>query len=282
MSVSKDVAIVKWLRAAIMNVNVQNWQRHMFVGRPGGRPYGNTSAPEQTTVGAALVAAHAHPIPTHQVPAHAHPIPTHQVPAPALAARLLYRFRQAFQPRHHNDDPSWSAGARLLYRFWQAFQHLGVVAPLTEAEYAEVARRLPAGAFQLFQTMSPADQRHSLRVCQGLLARGYTEADLLAAALLHDVGKAGGRVPFWTRPAIVLGKLCLPRLLAHLALPPVLLGERIAPRWQRALSYAWWHAEIGAELAGAAGLSTRAVLYIRTHHQPHGPAAALHAVDEVS
>jgi hypothetical protein len=24
------------------------------------------------------------------------------------------------------------------------------------------------------------------------------------------------------------------------------------------------------------------VLYIRTHHQPHGPAAALHAVDEVS
>jgi hypothetical protein len=145
-----------------------------------------------------------------------------------------------------------------------------------------VARRLPAGAFQLFQTMSPADQRHSLRVCQGLLARGYTEADLLAAALLHDVGKAGGRVPFWTRPAIVLGKLCLPRLLAHLALPPVLLGERIAPRWQRALSYAWWHAEIGAELAGAAGLSTRAVLYIRTHHQPHGPAAALHAVDEVS
>jgi|GEM_PF-191276 len=171
---------------------------------------------------------------------------------------------------------------KLLYRCWQAFQHLGVVAPLTEAEYAEVARRLPAGAFQLFQTMSPADQRHSLRVCQGLLARGYTEADLLAAALLHDVGKAGGRVPFWTRPAIVLGKLCLPRLLAHLALPPVLLGERIAPRWQRALSYAWWHAEIGAELAGAAGLSTRAVLYIRTHHQPHGPAAALHAVDEVS
>jgi hypothetical protein len=38
---------------------------------------------------------------------------------------------------------------------------------------------------------------------------------------------------------------------------------------------------VGADLAAAAGLSERAVLYIRTHHQPHGPAAALHAVDEV-
>jgi hypothetical protein len=52
--------------------------------------------------------------------------------------------------------------------------------------------------------------------------------------------------------------------------------------WRRALSYAWWHAEIGADLAADAGLSERAVLYIRTHHEPHGPAAALHRVDEVS
>ena len=26
-------------------------------------------------------------------------------------------------------------------------------------------------------------------------------------------------------------------------------------RWRRNLSYAWWHAEVGAELAAAAGLS---------------------------
>jgi hypothetical protein len=195
------------------------------------------------------------------------PTPSHHpFPLPILIGKV------------HNRAPTH----KLLYRFWQGLQHLGAVAPLTEAEYAEVARRLPAGAFQLFQTMSPADQRHSLRVYQGLLACGHTEADLLAAALLHDVGKAGGRVPFWTRSAIVLGKLCLPRLLAWLALPPALLGERITPHWQRALSCAWWHAEIGAELAGATGLSTRAVLYIRTHHQPNGPAAALHTVDEVS
>ena len=52
--------------------------------------------------------------------------------------------------------------------------------------------------------------------------------------------------------------------------------------WRRSLGYAWWHADIGAELAAAAGLSERAVLYIRTHHQPDGPAAALHNVDKAS
>jgi hypothetical protein len=196
-----------------------------------------------------------------------------------VAARLIAPGRARHAQRSAINR---AATHKLLYRLWQGFQQLGAVRPLSKEEYAEVATRLPTGALQLFQTMSPADQRHSLRVYQGLLARGCTEADMLAAALLHDVGKAGARVPFWTRPAIVIGKLCLPRLLAWLALPPALLGERIVPRWQRALSFAWWHAEIGAELAAAAGLSARSVLYIRTHHQPHGPAAALHAADEVS
>src|SRR5260370_31892078 len=34
--------------------------------------------------------------------------------------------------------------------------------------------------------MSAADQRHSLRVCQVLLARGCTDSDLLAAALRNS------------------------------------------------------------------------------------------------
>ena len=59
-------------------------------------------------------------------------------------------------------------------------------------------------------------------------------------------------------------------------------GYDYVSTWRRALSYAWWHAEIGADLAADAGLSERAVLYIRTHHAAHGPAAALHRVDEVS
>jgi len=166
----------------------------------------------------------------------------------------------------------------LVYRLWQVRQQLGFVAPLTSEEQEEVARWLPLSALPLFQSMSRADQRHALRVCQGLQARGCADEEMLAAALLHDVGKAGGRVPFWTRPVIVLGKRCAPRLLSRLAAYP--RPERAG--WRRALGYAWWHAEIGADMAEAAGLSKLAVLYIRTHHQASGPAAELHFVDEAS
>jgi len=215
------------------------------------------------------------------------------------------------------------------YRLGQVCQQLGFVAPLAAREYGEVSQWLPAAALALFKTMSPADQRHSLRVCRGLQAHGCRDRDMLAAALLHDVGKAGGRVPFWTRPVIVLGKKLAPGLLKRLVVypgvqrtkslpgwpfkyrflgtpPSVANGERksggtpetppgaapldlafkkpmlVSPGWRRALSYAWYHAEVGAELAAAAGLSQRAVLYIRTHHQADGPAAELHKIDEVS
>lgn len=166
----------------------------------------------------------------------------------------------------------------LLYRLWQVRQQLGFVPPLTSQERLEVANQLPASALPLFQSMSDADQQHALRVCRGLQTRGCSDEDMLAAALLHDVGKASGRVPFWTRPAIVLGKRLAPRLLARLAAYP----QAGQSRWRRSLGYAWWHADIGADLAAEAGLSQRAVLYIRTHHQPRGPAAELHLVDEAS
>ncbi|GCE18434.1 hypothetical protein KDK_22340 [Dictyobacter kobayashii] len=154
--------------------------------------------------------------------------------------------------------------------------------PLSTADYNEVKSWLPAQAYALFRTMTVADQQHSLRVCRGLQERGCREPDMLAAALLHDVGKAEGRVPFWTRPTIVLGKRLTPALLQSSVLPPEQIEGSQCARWRRSLSYAWYHAEVGALLAAAAGLSERSVLYIRTHHQPHGPAAELHQVDEVS
>src|SRR6266480_2955566 len=166
-----------------------------------------------------------------------------------------------------------------VYRLSQVREQLGFVAPLTAQDYKEVAALLPtAAALSLFRTMSPADQQHSLRVCRKLRARGCKDKDMLAAALLHDVGKAQGRVPFWTRPAIVLGKKFAPQLLTRLVFYPY-EGKSI-PTWQCSLSNAWWHAEIGADLAASAGLSEKAVLYIRTHHQPEGPAAELHMIDE--
>jgi hypothetical protein len=168
----------------------------------------------------------------------------------------------------------------IVYRLRQVRQQLGYAAPLSADDHAEVARWLPTSAVALFQEMSAADQQHSLRVCRGLLARGCEERDLLAAALLHDVGKGRGRVPFWTRPVVVIGKLCAPRLLSRLAVYP--RKGMTGPAWRCSLGYAWYHADVGAELATAAGLPEQAVLYIRTHHQPNGPAAELYLVDEDS
>jgi hypothetical protein len=188
--------------------------------------------------------------------------------------KLASAVRQERATRH------WMVAA--LYRLGQGFQHLGLVPPLKPEDHTEVERWLPPSALPLFYTMSTADQQHSLRVCRGLRAQGYDEQDLLAAALLHDVGKAQGRVPFWTRPAIVLGKRLTPGWLKRSIVHPRDFATYRPPYWQRALSYAWWHADIGAELAQQGGLPARTVLYIRTHHQPDGPAAALHRVDEVS
>src|SRR6266699_1063904 len=107
------------------------------------------------------------------------------------------------------------------YRLRQVRQQLGFVAPLSEEDYQQVARILPStAALALFRSMAAADQQHALRVCRGLQARGCTDTDMLAAALLHDIGKAQGRVPFWTRPAIVLGKKLAPQLLTRLVIYP--------------------------------------------------------------
>ena len=158
------------------------------------------------------------------------------------------------------------------YRVYQLWRSLAV-RRLDDAERAAVSVTLPERALPIFYAMSRNDQRHSVTVYQALLARGCADADLLAASLLHDSGKGGGRVRLWVRPVFVLLRAFAPGLLRWLAREP-------ETRWRRPFYCAWRHAEIGADLAARAGLSERAVLLIRTHHQPGGPAAELHAVDE--
>lgn len=158
------------------------------------------------------------------------------------------------------------------YRVYQFFRSV-LPRPLDAGERAVLEAALPPGGRALFATMSRNDQRHSLTVYNRLRERGCTDADLLAAALLHDSGKGGGRVRLWVRPPFVLLRAFAPAALRWLA-----RDDRAW--WRRPFFYAWRHADVGADLAAAAGLSERAVLLIRTHHQPHGPAAELHAVDE--
>lgn len=160
------------------------------------------------------------------------------------------------------------------YRVWQVWRSI-TARPLDEADRAILRELLPPGGRELFATMSINDQRHSLSVYRKLLARGCADRDMLAAALLHDCGKGSGRVRLWVRPPFVLLRAFAPGALRWLAREP-------RPFWRQPFYNSWHHAAIGADLAARAGLPERVVLLIRTHHQPHGPAAALHAVDDAS
>ncbi|HEX8035592.1 MAG TPA: hypothetical protein VF510_17165 [Ktedonobacterales bacterium] len=158
------------------------------------------------------------------------------------------------------------------YRVWQFWRSI-TARRLDAADHAILEEMLPPRGRDLFATMTINDQRHSLTVYRSLLARGCTDHELLAAALLHDSGKGGGRVPLWVRPPMVLLRAFAPGVLRWLARDNV-------SWWRRPFYASWRHAAVGADLAAAAGLSERTILLIRTHHQPDGPAAELHAVDD--
>lgn len=162
--------------------------------------------------------------------------------------------------------------AAARYRVYQVWRSLAA-RPLDADDLAIVDTTLPPRGRALFATMTTNDQRHSLTVYRALRERGCEDAEMLAAALLHDSGKGAGRVPFMVRPVVVLLRAFAPGLLRWLARSP-------GPWFRRPFYHAWRHAEIGGDLAAQAGLSPRVVTLIRTHHQPRGPAADLHAVDD--
>lgn len=162
-----------------------------------------------------------------------------------------------------------------LYRIKQVA--LRFTARVTEADLVPVRALLPPGGQTLFLTMARGDQRHSLNVYRALLSTGCTDGDLLQAALLHDSGKGSHRIRFWVRPAVVILHRIAPCLLNALAGPS---ARAPVASWRRPFRDAWFHAELGARLAEEAGMSPRVVTMIREHHDPYGPAAALHAVDE--
>jgi hypothetical protein len=161
-----------------------------------------------------------------------------------------------------------------LYR---ARQFLGSVRPRVDAGLqAEAFRLLSEPERLLFERMTPRDRQHSLDVYRRLRQRGHEDTDLLAAALLHDIGK--GRIALWHRVAFVLLGAWAPGLLRRLAVP----GQ--GPGWRQTLYRCHHHQELGAALAREAGSSEGVVALIGSdsHVVPGERLAALQAADDAA
>jgi hypothetical protein len=110
----------------------------------------------------------------------------------------------------------------------------------------------------LFRDIPAIGQRHTMDVCAALQRQGCTDHDVLAAALLHDVGK--GRIHVGHRVAFVLLNCLAPRLLAFWA------ADKPGP-WRRPLCRIAHHEALGADLAAEAGASPTVVTLIRNQEK---------------
>ncbi|MGD8997039.1 MAG: hypothetical protein PVH80_02940 [Anaerolineae bacterium] len=146
------------------------------------------------------------------------------------------------------------------YRVKQFLRAVTARHTIPEQRIEQTARSLTPEAQELFARQALQDQRHALAVYETLRQGGHTHQDLLAAALLHDVGKAATRLPAWWRGLFVVAEHFLPGALDH-----AIRGQ--SGSWQRPLADYAQHAEIGARWAEEAGCSSLTVALIRRHEE---------------
>lgn len=113
----------------------------------------------------------------------------------------------------------------------------------------------------LFLCLPAADQLHSLRVLDVLVEAGESDPDLLAAALLHDIGKIHRPLRLWERVFVVLATSLAPDWAAGWA-------DEHGHALRSALAVSRNHPQWGAEMLAAVGASQRLIELVR-RHQDH-------------
>ena len=152
--------------------------------------------------------------------------------------------------------------ARFFYRTYQFWQALSVKPG--EAELEQAVSLLSPAQQALFSRLQPSEKAHSLRMFRCLVECGESHPDLLAAALLHDIGKTRFPLRLWQRIWVVLAHRFWPDRInkwSASSLPP----DQARPGWRTALLVANCHPHWGAELAEQSGSSALVVDLIRRH-----------------
>jgi len=146
------------------------------------------------------------------------------------------------------------------YRVDQFVRALTARRAISPERVRGAAQVLTPEARSLFARQAPQDQRHALEVYETLMEKGHRNEDLLAAALLHDVGKAACILTPWRRGLLVLAEKLAPWVLTRDTTAATASGV------QRTATYRS-HAEIGARWAKKTGCSPLTVDLIKCHEQ---------------
>ena len=128
--------------------------------------------------------------------------------------------------------------------------------PLKADDQGWVTARLLPGERQLWQRMSRADQKHSVGVARTVARGSGADRAVVAAALLHDVGKVEADLGTVGRAVATL------------------VGRRSGARWRDEpgirgrIGCYLHHDAIGAALLEDAGADPLTVAWAREHHRP--------------
>jgi hypothetical protein len=135
------------------------------------------------------------------------------------------------------------------------------------------------GERTLWQRMSPADRRHAAGVARRAVAEldrpggaGPAGREVVAAALLHDVGKIDAALGTWARVGVTLAAIAVgrARLLAWSGGSEAAGGDTAlgARRWRRRIGLYLSHDRAGADLLRRAGSDPVTIAWTAEHHRP--------------
>lgn len=133
--------------------------------------------------------------------------------------------------------------------------------PLPDEGWSTIETILSPSELALFRWQQAGDRAHAYRVMQTLLDAGDTDRRLLAAALLHDVGKCQMQITLLDRVVGVLGERLFPEHASR-------WGNTAGRGWRRPFVIREQHARWGARLANQAGSAVVTVRLIRHHQEP--------------
>jgi hypothetical protein len=148
---------------------------------------------------------------------------------------------------------------RILYRACQFFG--GVLARASGADRRAAEAVLNPAANAWFCSLPRDLQWHGVQVMHDLKAAGIDRSDVLAAALLHDAGKAEGASGPLVRAFIVLAVHLAPDWCVRRKE----IDYRTARGIDRVLAIAYQHPQIAAERATRCGCDPVTIDLIRYH-----------------